>query len=133
MGASSIPWCFREAEWVPRPAPCTLTASASAPMVAVVLPKEPWGWATTSKDPSDSPGEALIHPNKSEATAQKPLFFRKTKVESLSHVQLFATPWTVAYQALLSMGFSRQEYWSGLPFLSPDLPDPGIEPRFPTL
>ena len=38
------------------------------------------------------------------------------------------TPWAVAHQALLSMGFSRQEYWSGLPFLSPgDLPDPGIE------
>ena len=47
----------------------------------------------------------------------------------LSCVRLFATPWTVARQALLSMGFSRQEYWSGLPFPSPgDLPDPGIEP-----
>ena len=56
------------------------------------------------------------------------------KVKSLSHVQLFATPWTVAYQASPSMGFSRQEYWSGLPFPSPgDLPDPGIEPRSPTL
>ena len=43
---------------------------------------------------------------------------------------LFATPWTVACQAPLSMGFSRQEYWSGLPFPSPgDLPDTGIEPR----
>ena len=52
----------------------------------------------------------------------------------LSCVHLFETTWTVAYQALLSMGFSRQEYWSGLPFPSPeDLPDPGIEPRFPTL
>ena len=50
-------------------------------------------------------------------------------MKSLSHGQLFATPWTVAYQALLSMGFSRQGYWSGLPFPSPeDLPDPGIEP-----
>ena len=48
---------------------------------------------------------------------------------SLSRVQLFATPWTVAYQAPPSMGFSRQEYWSGLPFPSPgDLPNPGIEP-----
>ena len=46
----------------------------------------------------------------------------------LSHVQLFATPWTVALQAPLSMGFSRQEYWSGLPFLSPgDLSDPGVK------
>ena len=43
-------------------------------------------------------------------------------------------PWTVVYQASLSMGFSGQEYWSGLPFPSPgDLPDPGIEPRSPAL
>ena len=56
----------------------------------------------------------------------------EVEVKSLSHVRLFATPWTVAYHALLSMGFSRQEYWSGLPFPSPeDLPDPGIEPRSP--
>ena len=56
------------------------------------------------------------------------------EVKSLSRVRLFATPWTVAYQALPSMGFSRQVYWSGLPFPSPeDLPDPGIEPRSPTL
>ena len=42
------------------------------------------------------------------------------------------TPWTVAHQATLSMGFSRQEYWNGLPFPSPeDLPDPGIEPLSP--
>ena len=46
----------------------------------------------------------------------------------------FATPWTVAYYALLSMGFSKQEYWSGLPFPSPeDLPNPGIESRSPAL
>ena len=58
----------------------------------------------------------------------------KVKVKSLSRVQLFVTPWTIAHQAPLSMGFSRQEYWSGLPFPSPeDLPDPGIEPRSPTL
>ena len=56
------------------------------------------------------------------------------KVKSLSRVQLLATPWTVAHQAPPSMGFSRQEYWSGLPFPAPgDLPDPGIEPRFPAL
>ena len=53
---------------------------------------------------------------------------------SLSCVRLFVTPWTVAHQALLSMGFSRQEYWSELPFPPPgDLPNPGIEPRSPTL
>ena len=58
----------------------------------------------------------------------------KVKVKLLSCVQLFATPWTVALQAPPSIGFSRQEYWSGLPFPSPrDLPDPGIEPKSPTL
>jgi len=52
------------------------------------------------------------------------------KVKSLSRVWLFATPWTVAYQAPQSMEFSRQEYWSGLPFPSlGDFPNPGIEPR----
>ena len=58
----------------------------------------------------------------------------KVRVKLLSRVRLFATPWTVAYQVLPSMGFSRQEYWSRLPFPSPgDLPDPGIEPGFPAL
>ena len=58
----------------------------------------------------------------------------KVKVKLLSCVPLFATPWTVAYQAPPSMGFSRQECWSGLPFPSPgNLPDPGIEPRSPML
>ena len=57
----------------------------------------------------------------------------RSEVKSLSHVQLFATPWTVAHHAPPSMGFSRQEYWCGLPFSSPgDLPDPGIEPGSPT-
>ena len=55
-------------------------------------------------------------------------------VRSLSHVRLFATPWTIAYQAPPSMGFSRQEYWSGWPFPSPgDLPNPEIEPGSPAL
>ena len=55
------------------------------------------------------------------------------KVKSLSCVWLFATPWT-AHQAPPPMGFSRQEYWSGLPFPSPgDLPNPGIKPRSPAL
>ena len=50
------------------------------------------------------------------------------------HVRLFVTPWTVARQAPLSMGFSRQEYCSGLPYPCPgDLPNPGIEPRSPAL
>ena len=55
-------------------------------------------------------------------------------VQSLSHIQLFAIPWTVACQAPLSMGFPRQEYWSGLSFPSPgDLPNSGIEPASPAL
>ena len=54
----------------------------------------------------------------------------KVKVKSLSHVRLLATLWTVAYEVPPSIGFSRQEYWSGLLFPSPgDLPNPGIEPR----
>ena len=53
-------------------------------------------------------------------------------VSSLSSVRLFVTPWTVAFEAPPSTGFSRQEYWSGLPFPSPgDLPDPGIKPGYP--
>ena len=49
-----------------------------------------------------------------------------------SHVRLFATPWPVAHQAPLSMGFSRQGYWSGVPYPPPgDLPDPGIRPASP--
>ena len=58
----------------------------------------------------------------------------KSEVKSLSLVRLFASPWTVAYFAPPSMGFSRQEYWSGLPFPSPeDVPDPGIKPGSPAL
>ena len=52
----------------------------------------------------------------------------------LSRVQLFETPWTIAHQAPVPMEFSRQKYWSGLPFpTSEDLPDPGIEPASPAL
>ena len=58
----------------------------------------------------------------------------RNKVKSLSPVRLLGTPWTVVHQSPPSMGFSRQEYWNGLPFPSPrDLPDPGIEPRSPSL
>ena len=58
----------------------------------------------------------------------------KVKMKALSRVPLFATLWTVAHQAPLSMGFSMQEYWNGLPFPSPrDLPNPEVEPRSPAL
>ena len=59
---------------------------------------------------------------------------KRKKVKSLSHVRHFVTSGAVAYQGPLSTGFSRQEYWSGLPCPSPgDLPNPGIEPRSPAL
>ena len=59
---------------------------------------------------------------------------RLSSSSSSSHVQLFATPWTLACRDPLSIGFSRQEYWRGLPFPSPGyLPNPGIDPRSPTL
>ena len=67
--------------------------------------------------------------NKKFKVTKKP---QHVVVQLLSHVQLFETLWTVAHQALLSMGFSRQEYWSGLPFPPPEeLPDPGFEPSSP--
>ena len=62
------------------------------------------------------------------------MFNIPTAVKSLSHVRLFATPWTVANESPPSMGFSRQEYWSGLPFPSPgNLPDSGIKAGSPAL
>ena len=67
-----------------------------------------------------------------EGTVQN--FQFKIQCQSLSCVRLFVTLWIVTYQALLPMRFSRQEYWSGLPFSSPeDLSDPGIEPMSPAL
>ena len=57
-----------------------------------------------------------------------------SSIQSLNRVRLFATPWTVAHQAPLSMEFSREAYWSGLPCPPPgDLPDPGIKPSCPAL
>ena len=59
-------------------------------------------------------------------------YFHHSLVKSLSHFRLFATPWTVAHQAPLPLGFSRQEHWSGLPFPPPrDHPNPGIIPMSP--
>ena len=59
---------------------------------------------------------------------------KKSGVKQLAHSHSFTIPWTVACQAPLFMGFARQEYWTGVPFLSPgDLPDPGIKPGSPAL
>ena len=85
---------------------------------------------------SEPPGKPS--PNRREGTCSTIRRVRysgmKVKVKSLGRVRLFVTPWTVIYQASLSMGISRQEYWSGLPFLSAgDLPDPWIEPKSPAL
>ena len=79
---------------------------------------------------------AVIHSQRLWRNEAEWMFFWlwKVKVKSLSCVPLFATPRTVAYEAPLSLEFSRQEYWSGLPFPSPgDLPHPGTEPRSPKL
>ena len=79
------------------------------------------------------PGDAFIqNKQQSNLCRVKGGWKWKWKCWSLSHIQLFATPWAVAYQAPLSMGCSRQKYWSGLPFPSPgDLA--GAEPRSPAL
>ena len=70
----------------------------------------------------------------SSALCPTGLSLEKRKCWSLSRVQLLETLWTIAHQAPLSKGFSRQEYWSGLPFPSPgELLDPGIKPGFPEL
>jgi len=67
-------------------------------------------------------------------TLIKYMVFKMLVAQRLSHVWLFVTPLTIARQAPLSVGFPRQEYWSGLPFPSPgDLPDPGTEPTSPAL
>ena len=68
------------------------------------------------------------------ASLQKPSFSLLLLLSHFSHVRPSVTPWTAAYQASPSMGFSRQEHWSGLPFPSPgDLPNPGMEPGSPAL
>ena len=75
------------------------------------------------------------HPN--EVIFKKPFLCENKIVLKKNSTKMYttlATLWTVARQAPLSMGFSKQAYWSGLPFPSPgDLPNPGIEPRFPAL
>ena len=97
---------------------CTATLSAPALQQATTDPHLCWRLPDTQV----SPRQVWVSPS------------MKVKVKSLSHVRLFATPWTIAYQVLLSKGFSRQEYWRGWPFPSPgNLPNPGIEPGSPAL
>ena len=75
-----------------------------------------------------------MSPHKDTFDQPTPIYTLRSEVKSLSRVRLFVIPWTVAYRAPPSMGFSRQEYWSGLPFPSPgELPNPGIKPGSPAL
>ena len=81
-----------------------------------------------------SPPLSIVKDSKYRSNLLHVESFTFSKVKSPSRVSLFTTLWTVAHQAPPSIGFSRQEYWSGQPFSSPgDLPNPGIEPRFPAL
>ena len=81
---------------------------------------------------SQRSGSELSNPLITKLVLQTTTAVLKVKVKSLSCVRLFVTPWTVAYQTPLSTEFSRQEYWSGLPFPSSgDLPNPGIKPASP--
>ena len=74
--------------------------------------------------------DSVSRNNQTSTTFDFGLAYQILKVKLFSDVQLFATAWTIVHQASPSMAFSRQEYWSGLPFPSPgDLPDPQIEPR----
>ena len=93
------------------------------------LPPQPFqtGCSPARSPSSSQRGAAVVF----AAASRSLLLFLLYREESvLSPVQLFTAPWTSAHQAPLSMGFTRHEYWSGLPFRSPrNLPDPGIEPR----
>ena len=79
----------------------------------------------------------LINPLRQTVSYLQWLLFHACLLSHFSHIQLFETLWNVAHQALLSVGFSRQEYWSGLPCPAPGyIPDPGVEPAslmFPAL
>ena len=106
--------------------PLPLTLSTPQPLGASLGPfsKE----ALLTSDPS----RLGLSPSSSSSPSSLLRSIPQVCTQSLSRVGLSVTPWAVALQAPLSMGFPRQEYWSGLPFLSPgDLPNPGIEPASP--
>ena len=115
---------------------CTSSAGVMGLILAWVADIPHAAWHSQEKNPVS---RSDLQPNKLwwclfSDFAHTALFLSSEPVKLLSHVRLFAIPWTVAYQAPPSMEFSRLEYWSGLPFPSPgDLPNPGIEPRSPTL
>ena len=93
-----------------------------------------WFWSGTEAFPFPQAAVVSCMDGFPPLDTSRAIMAAVSEVKLLNHVRLFATPWTVACQAPLSMGFSRQEYWSGLPFPSPeDLSDSGIEPRSPSL
>ena len=103
---------------------------------SILAGKIPW---TEEPDGLQSMGlQRIVHDCMTEegerGLGRQVLDIERRKVKSLSHVRLFAIPWTITRQAPPSIGFSRQEYWSGLPFPSPgDLRNPGIKPGSPKL
>ena len=135
--------CSLTAVWAPGGSGCCLTCSllalqtlagCSACRACSVKHWTDWGssrfWFWSSVPARTADPKQRAQPFMGELSAPVWIFTPLADcAKSLSHVQLFVTPWTVASQAPLSMGFSRQECWSGLPCPPPgDLPDPGIEP-----
>ena len=120
-------WCF----WT-----VVLEKTLESPLASKeIQPAHPRGdqsWVFIGRTDVEAETPILWPPDAKETKKERNR--ERKKVKSLSHVWLFATLWTVAYQSPPSMGFSRQEYWSGLLFPSPgDLPNSGIEPRSPAL
>ena len=93
-----------------------------AAAAAKLIQSCPTLWGPRDGSPPGSPVPGIIQARTLEwvAISFSNAWKWKVKVKSLSHVQLVATPWTAAYQSPLSVGFSKQEYWSGLPLPSPD-------------
>ena len=115
------------------------TRAHQAPLSMEISRQEDWS-RLPFPSPGDLPGSG-IKPVSSALTGrslprshQGSPYPTVVCAQLLSHVQVFETPWTIAYQTPLSLGSPRQEYWSRLPFLSPgDLPNTGIEPESPAL
>ena len=120
-GCLPDPWqvpCFLPADW-----------RWLGPVAACLTPAGPPLPRSRSRLPRLSSGGRAVSPQTPVAFCPSSLIYTCVRVQSLSCVRLFVTSWTIACHPLLSMGFSIQEYWSGLPFPPPgDLPNPGMEP-----
>ena len=116
-----LPWSWSMYSWLLQ------QSAATAPYLGRGVshqgrPSWPWTWSSSSRP-------SCIHTQSLVVLKLQICVWITSKVKWLIRVWLFVTPWTVAHQAPPSMEFSRQEYWTGLPFPSPgDLRDPGIEP-----